>query len=429
MPIIAAADDANLAGQIAPQRPVTKLWWFDASTSGTSSMSSGSENAMRPGAEVSLDVHAEEEGGVANSFLFSSLTLDGRARIGTGGQNPGAGASLSASSRVLQFRFMDREGTIYELLPVDVWASADYQAIPDLSSQRRFWRRPYNRQVLGASLSFGDMTGHGLDILRVGVETSKYSQSDETGDVRLEETSVDATFVTYNRVREDEQPDLQVDIVRFGATGIINYTGPDAVVGFVDLLKVGGLELYGGRVFADASGGFAGTGTMNISGSSGDNEWSTTINTENLPNTGTWTGSARVYGFLDRNWSAGLQADKDMYLTVDVELAIDSRLSAYAEWRNRHGALMLRAFASKNLLWLDKNTARSTTTGGAFASWHQPVGRSLSVITSVEVARSFYASLQSADGLRPDVATGANVFVTLAKHFGTDWRERRLTGM
>ena len=48
---------------------------------------------------------------------------------------------------------------------------------------------------------------------------------------------------------------------------------------------------------------------------------------------------------------------------ADVDRAVRAAQDAFAEWRNRHGALMLRAFAAKNLLWLDKETANSTTTG------------------------------------------------------------------
>lgn len=422
----ARAQVESSAEELAPQREVMGFWWLDTLATGATTYSSGS--SAQPGGEVGLVLHAEEDGGFARSFLFSWLSLDARGRLGAGAQDTGAGVNLRAESRVLQWRFMNNEGQIYELLPLDMYAELDYRAIPSLSSRRELWRRPYSRQVVGGSLSFGDMMGKGWDFVRVAMEVSKLSQTDELGVFRHRQIGFDATFVMHHRARLDGGPDFHADIVRFGATGIQAPVGPDASVGFVDLLRVSGLKLPGGVLFADLAGGFAGTGTMTISGSNGDDTWSTTIDTENLPNTGSWTGRARVYGSLP-DIGFGLEAEKALYLTVDVELAIEARLAAYAEWRNRHGALTVRGFASRNKLWLDRETSETTTTGGVFASFQRPVGRDLSVIASVEVARSFYADLRDAGDLRPESAMGANTFITLAKHFGRDWRERRFAGL
>lgn len=412
---------------IAPQREVSGHWWADGSVTGsTERLPTGS---MRPRAELGLQVHAQADGGIANSFLFNWINIDGGAQLGAGGQQPIASASLSAEARVLEFRFMSSQsGRIYELVPIDVFIEADAQAIPYLMSRREFWRRPYTRVAYGGSLSLGDITGKGWDFIQVGYRLGTLTQDNDLADLRHRRVGFHATFVMYDHQHASVYaPDLHLDIVSFGANGVVVLGGSDAVVAHVDLARATGIQLWRDRLYADLSFGYAGTGRMSISGSSGDDTWSTTIDTENLPNEGSWTGIARLYGMYG-DISAGIDAEKAAYLTVDVELAIESRIAAFAQWRNRHGELTVQAFASKNKLWLDKQTAEDTVTGGVSAAWRHPIRDDVSVITSVALANSFYASLTDDDGLRPESALGANAFVTVAKHFGSHWRDRAFMG-
>src|SRR5690606_28828984 len=114
------------------------------------------------------------------------------------------------------------------------------------------------------------------------------------------------------------------------------------------------------------------------------------IITEDLPSFMTSTASARVHGGTP--WlHASLEAGRSVYLTADVDLAIEERIAAQVMWRHPVGELVLRGFVSDTELWLDKETAERSRTGGVYAGWRHGLPHDLSLLASVEVARSFYA--------------------------------------
>jgi len=304
-----------------------------------------------------------------------------------------------------------------------VYAQLAQDLVPQLSTRRSFWRRPYARELVGVQLSFGNLLDDKWDVLRFYMEAGRLSQTDETEIVRHREAAAGFTMASYGYARPDPyQPDVRVDLLSVDGRGVVVENGPDAVVVKADLVRASGMRL--GPLYADLAGGPAGTGTMNISVESGGDSWSTTITTENLPNIATMTGRARLYTVGERAAFA-LEAERSMYLTVDVELALESRATLSARWRNPYGELQVRGFLSDNQLWLDKETSEHSRTWGGFASWHHQLTEDISAVASVEVARSFYVNLTDGS-LRPTPEVGTQVLVTLVKHFGKPWRARSL---
>ena len=107
-----------------------------------------------------------------------------------------------------------------------------------------------------------------------------------------------------------------------------------------------------------------------------------------------------------------IEASRALYLTYDMELALEERLTGRIDRRGSTNTVALETFAARTHLWLDRDTAQSALTGGASASWNRRLGEHLDLDMSVEVARSFYASLDGDVTPRAELAVRGTTRMT-----------------
>lgn len=392
-------------------------WWLDISALTEAGTAAGD---VRAGAEVMMAVHGQQEGGIGG-VIVPWMSGDGEIRLESRDNDQRVGASLHAESRLLDPRFTT-EGYQLRFLPFDMHFDLDWHARPDLSSRRQFWRRPYTRQSTGGEIGFFNPgVAEGLMLGHVGLSFGTVEQSD--GDEVMRQNQFEITFALASYTRERELgPDFQARFLAIEALGIENLDGPDANIATIDFVRLAGVPT-GLGLYIDVEGGVAASGgTLTLSSSTnGEEDWSTTVTTEDLPHLSMPAGRARIHG-TGASVSGAIEASRSMYLTADIELAIEERITASGRWLNRHGELSVQGFVSRNELWLDKETSEESLTGGVLAGWRHPLGEELTLTGSIEVARSFYASLR--DDPRPRSELGVNIAATLTRHFGTSWRER-----
>lgn len=397
-------------------KPPDTQGWIDAGTTLLGEHAPGV--ISRASAAVTIEAVGEEDGGIFKSIIMPWARFEGQLRLATGGPNPGLGGLLSMEGRVLDIHGTE-DGIFLRFFPLDLNFSHEQQARPALSSRREFWARPYTRTTFGWSL-FGGTIG-GFEVLNMGLTTSHLEQPDAEQPLKQSRFEIGGHFFRYYRERKDRRPGFEAYLIRFEAVGIANAVGANASVASVDILRLDAIPL-GKHLHLDVAGGFAGTGSMHISTSrNGVVTSQTTVITEELPDIRSKTGSARLYGTVG-DITAEVSAGRSMYLTVNVELALEDRLSASATWLSRRGMLRLEGFAARNRLWLDETTEHRATTGGAFASWQQALDHDVTLTASLEVAHSFYGSMTG--DIRPDSGLAVQAGATLTKHFGTPWNKR-----
>jgi hypothetical protein len=294
------------------------------------------------------------------------------------------------------------------LLPIDLNYQIDWNSRPSLSARRMLWRRPFSAVKAGWRLSAG--TYRGFSVMHMGGDTSFLKQGDELSQKQYE---FELSFVRYVRERADGQLSFELDVLRADSNAIDLSKGADAVVVEFDFARVRGGKLAG--AYWDLALGVGGTGSFSSSVSVNDKVVDEVmVNTENLPLMSTGIGDARIYGTRKR-MGASLGAERSVYLTADVELAIETRVSSALSWTGNKSDLSLEAFAAHTELWLDKVISEEALTGGGKAGWRRTLKDDLSLQTSVEVARSYYATLSGE--VRPSPGLAVETMATLTKHF------------
>lgn len=413
-----AQDAASQSSDAADPLPRTQAW-VDTSAALIGEHAVGI--STRGAAALTIDALAEEDGGLYKGIFMPWARAEGNLRLAAGGPTPGLGGTFSVKGRVI-----DPHGKLdmiyMRLFPLDLEFSHERHVRPALSDRREMWARPYTRTTYGWSVTGGNMTPiKGFEMLNMGVKTSHLEQPDFDRPLKQSRFEIDAHFFGYRRQRAEGQPDFEAYAFSIDALGISNAVGADASVGSIEFLTFKAIPL-GRHVNLDLGFGTAGTGSMSITTSTnGEVTSETNINTEALPNISARTGHARLYGSYDKV-TAEVSAGRSMYLTVDVELAIEDRVAGSLTWLNPRGMLRLEGFAAKTRLWRDETTEQTSMTGGAFAAWQHQLQPDLTLTSSVEVARSFYGSLTG--DTRPDSGLAFRAALTLSKHFGTPWQER-----
>lgn len=294
------------------------------------------------------------------------------------------------------------------LIPVDLNYQIDWNSRPSLSARRMMWRRPFSSVKAGWRLSAGSYRG--ISLMHMGGDTSFLKQGDELSRKQYEFVM---SFVRYYRERAEGQPSFELDVIRADSNAMDLNEGGDAVVVELDFARVRGGRI--GGAYWDMALGVGGTGSFSTSTEvNGKVVDEVMVTTENLPLMSTGIGDARIYGNHKR-FGASLGAERRVYLTSDVELAIESRVSSALGWSGRQNNLSLEAFAAHTELWLDKVQSEETLTGGGKAAWQRALADDLSLQATVEVARSYYANLSG--NARPVPGLAMETMATVTKHF------------
>ena len=372
-----------------PVGPQTQ-YWLDVTGSvfGEHSASAGT----RVGTEVVLAAQAEEDGGLFRGILMPWARADAHMRLTAGGPTPGFGGHVAFAARLFD-PHGEEDGLYLRFFPLDVEFSREQQVRPALSSRREMWARPYTKTSYGWSVTGGNMTPiKGLEILTMGLTTTHIEQPDELRPLKQARFDIKAHFFAYRRARAEGKPEFLATLLRIGGGGIANAVGPSASVGQVEFLRLEGVPL-GPYLNLDIAGGVAGTGSMHISTSSSGRPISeVTIITEELPPVESSIGYARLHGSYG-DVAAAVTAERSMYLTVDVELALEDRMTASVRWLRPWGQVSVEGFAARSLLWLDQETSQTSMIGGGHASLRYQLQPDLSLTASLEVARSFLGEI------------------------------------
>lgn len=350
--------------------------------------------------------------------LLPWSSAEGTLRLAGGGDGPGLGSSARGQARIIDMGIsgIPGPGSLLSLGSLDLSYQLDWHLRPSLSRRHDLLRRPYTRQEYGVA-----MHGWRLDsgpsyyqLADIRVHTTFLEVHDPSALEPRTEHRIGVAVFTMQRTRPRHAPPFALDVLVVDVTGVDGST--DATVGGIDFARVRGLRL-GGGLFADVAAGVSGTGTLVLGSESADGSTtSTTITTEDLPIMSTGVGHARIHG--ERGpLRAALEAGRSLYLTYDLELALEERVAGRLDWRGAAGALAVEAFAARTHLWLDRDTRETTLTGGASTSFRRRLTDNLDLGMSVEVARSFYAAL---DGdVQPHAELALRATTSMSGHFGS----------
>ena len=371
-------------------------WSVDASASALAYQDVGPDGAASAALSGLID-HSDGKYLIPQASAGAELLLSSRP------DNDGLGFTSWGQGRALE---LGDDKT--HLLPIDLTYQIDWNSRPSLSARRMLWRRPFSSVKAGWRLSAGRYRGYSL--MHMGGDTSFLKQGDELSQKKYE---FELSFVRYVREREDEQPSFELEVLSADSNAIDLSEGADAVVVEFEFARVRGGRL--GGAYWDLALGVGGTGSFSSSVSvNGEVVDEVMVDTENLPLMSTGIADARIYG-SHKSMGASLGAERGVYLTADVELAIETRLSSAVSWTGQKSDLSLAAFVAHTELWIDKVTSEETLTGGGKVAWRRTLAEDLSLQTSVEVARSYYASLRGA--VRPTPGLGVETMATVTKHF------------
>jgi hypothetical protein len=111
--------------------------------------------------------------------------------------------------------------------------------------------------------------------------------------------------------------------------------------------------------------------------------------------------------------SGGLGAARTEYPTFDLELAREDRLSAWLTLHRGRSVLTVRSFAARTEVTANTGLAQHATTGGGQTQLDRDLGH-VHLTASAEVARSFYAQIDSTVSPTPRAELGARVLLALS---------------
>jgi len=183
----------------------------------------------------------------------------------------------------------------------------------------------------------------------------------------------------------------------------------DAAV--INLLFARVSDLRIGPVRLEGAVGSGSTGSA--SGSFGDSSFQ--VDTEDLPAGFSWVGRAGI-GLGAGDVELFARASRSLFLTYDVNLAREERVSTDVSVPLAGGTLRLQGFAARTALWTTATSRSTELTGGGAARYLRPLRRGWTVDVEGEAARSFFATLGG--DRTPMVARATRFEVGLRKDFG-----------
>lgn len=280
---------------------------------------------------------------------------------------------------------------------------------PQLSRRPDLWRRSFTREHLGVEMTGLHWRGThwGVHFMRVAEGFDFTWQPDEA---RRFSTTSDWSFFGVIRDPGDGGEIAVAELLSLEAEAIDGER--DAAVINTMYLRFTDVPVGPLPVFIDGAIGHGGTGYTTLS--SGDS--SITITTEDLPLvSGISVWRARIHGGgEDIEASAG--ASRSLFLTYDVNLALEERAAAALAFGLGAGRVELEGFAARTELWTDETTSYTERTGGGSVRYERPLRDGWVVDLSGQAARSFYAEIDA--GHAPITGNARRFEIGLRKELG-----------
>lgn len=273
---------------------------------------------------------------------------------------------------------------------------AAFDVAPKLSDRPDRWRRRYRAIGFDIDLIGLQYIGKhfGAQMMRVDNGFDFEDQLDGDDTVHRFITTADWAIFSFTRRAHDEEVG-RLDPIALEATGIDGaYEGAVMTTFYPRLTNV-----QIGDAWFDAAYGRASTAyqTIRVNG-----EVVSQIDSLDLPiiKTPAWRARVGVRGDVD----AFVGVARGLHLTADAALVLEER--ATAELATTLGAADVRAtgFAARSRMWTSPEDVQDFVTGGAGLAIAMPVRGGWVANGSAEVARTFYATLESDRALHVDTA-------------------------
>jgi hypothetical protein len=288
---------------------------------------------------------------------------------------------------------------------------------PQLSRRPDLWRRSFTSEHIGVEMTGLHWRGThwGVHFMRVAEGFDFTWQNDEE---RRFGTTSDWSFFGLIRDPADGNEVAVAELMSLEAEAIDG--DRQAAVINTMYFRFVNVPLGPLPVRIDGAIGDGGTGYTTLS--SGDD--SITIVTEDLPLvSGIPVWRARIHGAAE-GVEASAGASRSLFLTYDINLALEERASASLAFPVGDGRVQLEGFAARTELWTDETTSYTERTGGGSVSYERPLRDGWVIELSGQAARSFYADLDS--DRAPTVGEASRFEIGLRKELGgsRDLREQ-----
>ena len=283
---------------------------------------------------------------------------------------------------------------------------------PALSRRPDLWRRSYSQEHIGVEMTGLHWRGEhwGTHLMRVAEGFDFTWQADDSTEQRRFGTTSDWSLMGVIRDPGDGSGVATLELMSLEAEAIDDVR--DAVV--INTMYVRFVDVPLGPLPVRIDGAIGDGGTGYTSLTSGDD--TIVITTEDLPLvSGIPVWRARIHG-ATHGVEAGVGASRALFLTFDVNLALEERASADLSFPVGAGRVELDGFAARTELWIDEMTSYTELTGGGSLRYERPVRDGWIVDVSGEAARSFYADLDA--DRAPRVGDATRIEIALRKELG-----------
>lgn len=336
-----------------------------------------------------------------------------------GGDAPGLGGTHWARLRAQRVELLDDE-LHFSFSPFELRHQLDWHVRPALASRRGLWRRPYTREGVGLSaglLGFGTSTWQ-ASVFGMGFDFAHVRQRDGALTATQNEYAMAFACVEVHATRAHAPP---FHLALFAAETRGTQSPGWASVGNIDFLRLRGVRIA--DTFVDLAVGMAGTHVLRMGPTEAPESGGPPPSARpagDLPLASTTALRGRVHGRRG-SVSAALSAHRDAYLTFESEPALEHRVSGELAWTGRTHGASVQAFAAHTEVWTVPTTgsepsAESDITGGLSGSWQRHLDHGWDLDLSVDIARSFYASLHG--DARPSAELGARATAQLSRSLG-----------
>jgi len=275
-----------------------------------------------------------------------------------------------------------------------------FDVAPELGDRPDRWRRRYRSAGFDVDMIGLQWLGKHAGVQFMVVDNGFDFEEQQDGDATVHRfsTTADWSPFAFTRLAGDEQVG-KLDLIALEATAIDGAYEGAVMTTFYPRLS----DVQLGPLWFDAAYGHASTAYSQISV---NDEVVSTIDSLDLPDlqTPAWRARLGVHSRVEA--SAGIE--RNLHLTADAALVLEERASADVATTFDEVAVSATAFAARSRIWTSPDDSIDHVTGGGGVAVSMPFraipGDGWHVTGAAEVARTFYATLESDRALRVDTA-------------------------